>query len=106
MGSLTNKPSSSLPSQINREDALILNKTEICDAFNCHFINSGNLFDRMYDGVSMENLTPENFPESSHRLCPPDITFSIRPVSHTEVFNALLSSSKFWILIFYNLALP
>ena len=86
--SLKARPASSLPSQINCDSGIILNKPDICEAFNRHFIFSGHLFDRQSINLVPSDSSWETVMDNTP-LNPSLPKFSLRPVTHSEVLNAL-----------------
>ena len=84
--SLKARPASSLPSQINSENGVILNKSDICNVFNDHFILSGHLFDEQ--SVNLGSSDSEASVNNPINPSPPGFSFS--PITHMEVHKSLL----------------
>ncbi len=91
--SLKSSSCASLPAQISSGNTYITNKLDICDAFNHHFIAAGHIFDNnaaATDSTSgHEAATAPNFPLHSRTAMLKSVSFSLRPVIHTEVLHAL-----------------
>ena len=78
-----NKTSNSLPTHINYDNLVINDKVEICSAFNRHFDDAGNLFEKTYAGPLLPNASGDSC-QLDHRQ-----SFSFNLFSYSNVFDAL-----------------
>ena len=88
------RKATSLPALVKIGQSMFSDQNDICNAFNKHFADAGNLFENLFENENMPQGSSGSMHEDAARHVSHverhDSQFSLEPFIYDDIFNALL----------------